>query len=263
MAKAFKGETGITAELKKAKAVYDKLDWQQLDAEKFSNAKIKHGERVTPAKADEVLKAYLDEVHPTFAPLEKTFAKLSTFLSGQAKTMAGSTTTKSAGKTAQTMADAANKFSYAVAWGTISSKQQAYLAGAKTTAIEVEKSWAAARGKIQPEIARAAPAVKDFAQKIRPYMDRLAAGGSDAPKPGTLKMDYEKLCGKYLRGIGAKIKQASDPALEAQFKGPLETAKKQWSQSGGPSDDRDVPDHIRNAIALLTDFSKAAKAAKL
>ncbi len=241
LARITKVKTGITEELTAAHQAYLNAPWAELNATAFATKYDKSGTK-TQKSQEALLRLYLEKNHPPFKELEKTFYLLSSFLKQKAAEFAKDEKTKTFAKAALLMADAANKFTYAVAFGTVSSAQQAEMTKWIKEAAGIEKLWAQARQKLVVMINAADSAV------------------SKAKSKTPTAKDYASLWKEELRGIGAQIQMAGkgDPTLIDKFKAPMDIAKKQWMDSALPKKDEDVAAQIKLDVVLVGKFKKIA-----
>jgi hypothetical protein len=234
-------ETGITKELEAARSDFDKAPWADLSVEAFLTKHAKQGSK-TRKDYEQFLRLYLETLQPPFKKLEGRFDDLASFLKKKAQEFEEDPQTKGFAKAVQVMADAAHKFTFAVAWGTVSSPQQAAFAQFMKEADEVEKQWKTARNDLTGMIDRAEKAVTKAKSKV-PTASAYAA-----------------IWKQELRGIGAQIAMAArgEPQLLTTFKDPMKIASIQWAEKSLPKDDKSVEEQIKKDIVLVGKFKQAA-----
>ena len=139
LARITKVKTGVTEELKAAKAALDKAPFGELNI--FPQL---DGKNIDAAGLRKIQDDYLRKYHPQFKALESVFWDLGQFLNKKAKEFEADDKTKKFAPALMVMGSDANKFSYAVAWGTVSSENQQYLQTAINDRTKAEKLWAEA-----------------------------------------------------------------------------------------------------------------------
>ena len=142
------------------------------------------------------------------------------------------------------MSTDANKFTYAVAWGTVSAENQRYL-----------------QDRIDSKVAE----VKQRAQALpnmKKSIDNAKKAVEAAKKDAKLNLStYERpLWSQSLRGIGAQIALAgrSDPAIPPLFAVPMGVAKKLWADGNKPAKETDLPARLKKDLDLVEDFKAIA-----
>ena len=234
-------KTGITERLEKSKAIFDKVPWDDLEATAFVTKYGKGQGSKNRGWYEDMLRQYLEKNHPRFKALEAEFYDLHSFLKSKANEFAQDDKTKSFAKPLLAMADAANKFTYAVAFGTVSAANQQVFAVWMKEADEIMKGFAEARGKIKTVIEKAEVEI------------------TKAKKKTPTASDYVSMWSQHLRGIGAMIAMAGkgDPTVRESFAEPLKMAAKHWSQGGLPKDDPDVAMQVKQDIVIIGKFKDA------
>jgi hypothetical protein len=237
LARVTKVKTGITEELQAARKVYDDAPWQLVGVNEFLTKHRKKQGAMFPDEADALFYEYLQTVQPHFKKLEMRYVDLSNFLKKKAGEFEQDDKTAKFAGPLRAMADAANKFTYAVAWGTVSSPNQAEWVKLKSEAAKVKKQWDDARGGIKDLILKADKAVK------------TAKG-----KKTDLKA-YNAMWSENLRGIGAQIAMAG---LREEFAAPMKLVAKEWSQAGLPKKEEDVAPQLVRDEKHIEAFKKIA-----
>jgi hypothetical protein len=227
-------KTGITEELKKADKLFNAAPFADVNIAPLLQKKL---DLAALKKAQD---DYLRKYHPIFKKLEGDFHDLSSFLTKKAQEFEKNDTLKKFAPVVKIMASDANKFTYAVAWGTVSSENQAYLQKAINDAEKAEKQWAEAAQGLKNMIDKACKAVDKYKSKT-PSLN-----------------EYKKLWQEELRGIGAQIAMASraDPTIKDKFVGPSKKAAKQWAQTALPTKEEEVAEQIKKDLLLLREFKK-------
>jgi glutaredoxin-related protein len=237
LARISKVKTGITEELEKAKAEFDKVDWAELQTNEFLTRYRRKQGAMFPEEAESLFRQYLEVNHPRFKKLEATFSDLSSFLKKKASTFEADPKTEKFAKAVLVMADAANKFTYAVAFGTVSSANQAEWTKVREEAVKIEQQWKDARAGIKTLILDAEKAVKSAISK------KVNLAG------------YNKMWSQNLRGIGAQVVMGG---LKDEFAPAMNRVKKEWSQSGLPSKESDVAPQLERDLEHVIFYKKLA-----
>ena len=182
---------------------------------------------------------YLRNYQPIFKNLSATFYSLSEFLKEKSSEFENDEKLKKFAPAVTVMAEEANKFSYAVAWGTVSDKNTKELTQRIKNAEESDKIYSNALAKIKPTIDKSHELLKGY-----------------KTKPPTAKAYATPFWNTYLRNIGVYIATAETrkPGLKAKFAVPLKTAAMQWAQKSLPQEDEDVPEQIKKDVVLVTKF---------
>lgn len=143
-------ETGITKELQAAAKQFNDAPWKALDVTVIvaEENKRKMPAGLTVQDLETIQRDYLQTYQPTFKQLQGRFAELHTFLKDKAVSLAQDDATKGFAKAVELMAEEANKFTYAVAWGTVSSDNQKWL----TLMLENKKKEVAIRAKAKEDL---------------------------------------------------------------------------------------------------------------
>jgi hypothetical protein len=214
LARIRKIETGITLELEKAYKQYQEAPWAKVDLSSALMEEERKG-RVSAAKMKEMFRDYLTSYQPQFKSLEACFSELSTFLANKAKTLAEDEATARFAEVVNVMPAEANKFTYAVAWGTVSSENQKWFGERLKSRQEREEVFVRAREGVSKMIEKAQT---DLAKM---------AHGTPTPK------DYKIFWKDQLRGIGAQIALVGkeDEEYIKKFALPMSIAKKQWADA--------------------------------
>jgi hypothetical protein len=242
IARIKKIKTGVSEELTKAKKEFDKVPW----GEKLSIGQyVPEGKRLTEQDCKDILRTYLENIHPTFKKLEETFHTLSAFLKKKGNEFASDKDMKQFSKGLLDMAEVANKFTYRIAWGTVSEDNQKWIR---------ERQEAAAKSDKQKK-----EAVTRLAELINVALKAAQNAKSS-------KLDKSSYVAPYwnenLRGIGAQIKLAAphlDPTVAKQLLVLNKEVANIWSEKGMPKTDEDVPKHIDKDIEMLKKFVEAVK----
>lgn len=238
IARIKKVKTGVSEELTKVKAKFDAIKWDDL----IINKMIPENERLTAKRCEEVLRAYLEKYHPIFKKLEEEYFTLSGFLKKKADDFEKDKDMKQFSKGLREMSEAANKFRYAVAWGTISSENQKWMEERKALALVADKQKAESVSRLKEIIYGALKAANEAKSQ------KLTASTYERP-----------YWSQNLRGIGAQIKLAA-PHLPPNVAKQLLIVNKEvanlWNQNGMPSTE-EIPARLLVDIEKLTKFKQA------
>lgn len=120
LARITKVETGVTALLKAAETAFNNAPFKDMEDSSALNMAKRGGIDTLKAYQKEWLATY----HPPFKALETHFRNLSTELGKKATAFESQPKLAQFAKVISLMASEANKFSYAVAWGTVSETMQ-------------------------------------------------------------------------------------------------------------------------------------------
>jgi hypothetical protein len=226
-------KTGVTEKLSDAIKAYKAAPFDDLNV---SPAVLKSTGGLKGLRA--VQDDYLRKNHPAFKKLEMVFYDLSETLKKKASDFDKDDKLKKFSPVLRLMAEDANKFTYAVAWGTVSESNQKYLETAINSEIKAEQMWAAA------------------AKKVKAMIDSASSlANSYKSKPPNLA-GYTSFWAQQLRGIGAQIQMAgkNEPGFAEKYSVPLSIAKKQWADGSLPKKDADVAEQVKADIVLLKKF---------
>jgi len=240
IARIKKVKTGVSEELTKTKKVFDAVPW---GVPLSIGGLVPEGKRLTEKDCKDILRAYLEKHHPTFKKLEETVFLLSAFLKKKASDFEQDKDMKQFSKGLKEMAEVANKFTYAIAWGTVSEDNQKWIRERQEAAAKADKQKTEAVSRLK-ELVNGA----------------IKAAGEAKSNKITAK-EYERpYWSENLRGIGAQIKLAAphlDPAIAKQLLVVLKDVTNLWSQSGMPTDDKLVPARLAKDIEILNKFKVA------
>ena len=238
IARVKKIKTGVSEELTDAKAAFDKIKWDDLQIGKM----IPEGERLTAAAGEKYLRAYLEKYQPVFKALELKFYELSQFLKKKSGEFAKDKDTKSFAKGVMEMSEAANKFTYAVAWGTVSSENQLWMTERIKQAKVAEKQAAEAGTRLSQMIDDAIKATKEA------QSGKLDSNSYERP-----------FWSQHLRGIGAQIKLAA-PHLNPEVAKKLLVVNKKvatlWNDKSLPTTE-EIPNRLKKDLEMLNEFKSA------
>lgn len=232
-------KTGVTEQLQTASRAYAAAPFGELNASKLLLEKEFDLKGLKQLQDD-----WLRKFHPQFKKLEGVFYDLSMTLKQKAGDFEKDDKLKKFSPILKLMADDANKFTYAVAWGTVSETNQRVLQDAIDNRIKVEKMWA------------------DAAKRLKTLIDTASSEANKyKSKPPTVK-EYRDFWSENLRGIGAQIAMAakSDPGIVARYSAPMAIARKQWADSALPTKDDKVAEQIKADIELLKKFKTISDA---
>jgi hypothetical protein len=234
IARISKVKTGVTELLKAAEAEYKKAPFADVNIAPT----LLNTPNASSADLKKIQDDYLRKYQPQFKKLEGVFYDLSQDLKKKASQFEADEKLKKFAPALTLMANDANKFTYAVAWGTVSSDNQKYLQNSINERVKAEKMWADAAKNLKTMIDKASKAVDKYKSK-----------------PPTAD-EYNAMWKEELRGIGAQIAMASknDPTVKAKFDAPFKVAAKQWAQSALPSKNEQTAAQIKKDIELLKQF---------
>jgi hypothetical protein len=229
-------KTGVTEELEKAAELFKKAPFDEVNITPNLNKFLEQAP--TSDKLKVFQHAYLEKYHPKFKALESGFLDLHLWLVDKAKEFEKDEKLAKFAPVVKLMAEDANKFRYAVAWGTVSDENQKDLQKSINDMAEVEKMKANAIPKLKKMISDASTEVNKYKTK------------------SISKDDYGLLWKEQLRGIGAQIKSAAkiDPSITEKFAVPMKTAVTQWAQGNLPKKDEDTKGQIKEDIELVKKF---------
>ncbi len=239
IAKLTSKKTGVSEQLRTAKAALDAAPFNELNT-----APLVLNKTFDLPGLKKVQDDYLRKYHPQFKALELVFGDLSRWLAAKAKEFETDDKLKKFAPVLKLMSADAHKFTFAVAWGTVSDDNQRYLQGVINSKAAEEKLRAQALPNMKKSINDAKKAVE--------------AAKKDA------KLDlssYERpLWSQSLRGIGAQIALAgrADPTIPAQFAVPMGVAKKLWADGNKPAKVSDLPARLKKDLDLVEDFKAIA-----
>jgi hypothetical protein len=238
IARVKKIKTGVTEELKKTKALFDAVKWDELELSKT----IPATEILTAKRCEEYLRAYLEKHQPTFKKLETAFDDLERFLKKKADEFGKDEKTKPFVKGVKEMAEAAHKFAFAVAWGTVSSENQKWIEDRKTMALKADKQKS------------------ESVKGLKNIIYGAVKAANEAKSGKLTKATYERpYWSEHLRGIGAQVKLAA-PHLPTEVAKELLVVLKEvatlWNDKNLP-DDKEVPARILVDIEKLNKFKAA------
>lgn len=239
IARISKVQTGVTEELQAAVKAYNAAPFAELNVAPLLLNKTFDVKGLKQLQDD-----YLRKYQPQFKKLEEVFYDLSRTMKQKAADFEKDGSLKKFSPVLKLMADDANKFTYAVAWGTVSAPNQRFLQDAIDSQIKVAKMWAEA-GK-----------------RLKTMIDKAWSGANGyRSKPPKLD-EYKKFWKEELRGIGAQIAMAakSDPTIIARYAAPMNIAKKQWADGNLPTKDDKIADQIKDDIDLLKKFKAISDA---
>lgn len=179
---------------------------------------------------------YLRKLQPEFKKLEGAFYDLSETLKKKAREFENDEKLKKFAPVLTLMANDANKFTYAVAWGTVSSSNQRYLQDLIDNRTKADKQWAEAAGNVKKLIETAYKGLNSYKNK-----------------PPKLS-EYDVFLRGDLRGIGAQIAMAAkgDPSFKEKYAAPLKIAATLWAQ-------KSMPKEGEIAARILEDFDLVKK----
>ena len=239
IARISKVKTGVTEELKAAGKAFDAAPFAALNVSPLVLNKTFDVKGLKQLQDD-----WLRKYQPQFKSLESVFYDLSQTLKKKAGDFDKDSSLKKFSPVLTLMANDANKFTYAVAWGTVSSPNQRYLQDMIDGQIKTEKMWAEAGKKLKTTI-------------------DVASSKANAYKSKTPDLTaYRKFWTEELRGIGAQIAMAAknDPNVVARYAAPMTIAKKQWADASLPKKDGEVAEQIKKDIELLKKFKTISDA---
>ena len=239
IAKLTTKKTGVSEQLRTAKAALDAAPFGELNTSPLVLNKT-----FDVAGIKQVQDDYLRKYHPQFKALELAFGDLSRWLAAKAKEFEGDDKLKKFAPVLKLMSTDAHKFTFAVAWGTVSEENQRYLQDRIDSRVAEEKQRAQALPNMKKSIDNAKKAVE--------------AAKKDAKL--TLSTYERPLWAQSLRGIGAQIALAgrADPTIPPQFAGPMDVAKKLWADGNKPAKLTDLPARLKKDLDLVEDFKTIA-----
>jgi hypothetical protein len=234
IARISKVKTGVTEELQKAEKAFKAAPFAELNVSPLVLNKSLDLKGLKQVQDD-----YLRKYQPKFKALELVFYDLSQTFKKKAAEFEADPKLKQFAPALKTMSADANKFTYAVAWGTVSTPNQKYLQDMITSQEKSEKQWASAKADLKKLIDKAASEV------TKAISAKLSA------------KDYvARFWSENLRGIGAQIAMASrsDPGVKVAFDAPFRQAAKLWAQNSLPSKDDQVPEQLKKDQVLIRQF---------
>jgi hypothetical protein len=239
IARITKVKTGVTEELQAAAKAYKEAPFGDLNVSPLVLNKTFDSAGLKKLQDD-----YLRKYQPQFKKLEGVFYDLSQTLKQKASAFEKDPKLKQFSAVLKLMGDDANKFTYALAWGTVSGPNQRYLQDMIDAQLKTEKMWAEAGKKLKVMIDKASSVANGYSSK--------------PPKVS----DYKIFWKEELRGIGAQIAMAgkSDPGLVGRYAVPMGIAKKQWADAQLPTKDGEVAAQIKKDIELLKKFKTVSDA---
>jgi hypothetical protein len=239
IARISKVKTGVTEELQTAAKAFAAAPFATLNVSPLVLNKTFDAKGLKQLQDD-----YLRKYQPEFKKLEAVFYELSQTLKKKAGDFDKDDKLKKFSPVLTLMANDANKFTYAVAWGTVSTPNQRYLQEMIDAQVKTEKMWAEAGKKLKTMIDTASSKANGFKSKT--------------PKVA----DYSTFWKEELRGIGAQIAMAakSDPTILTRYAVPMGIAKKQWADSSLPKKDDEVAEQVKKDIDLLKKYKTISDA---
>lgn len=233
LARISKVKTGITEELNKTEKLFDAIPWNKLNLHEHLSLQYNRDD------VEVAMKKLQSETTKPVTAAYHGMRDLENFLTNKAKEMAREDKTKGFAKDVEGMADAAKKFSFAIAPGTLSDTVLAQREEALNS-IKVKEDLIAKQGKV----------FKGY------VVTALKATIAAQNKPMTTS-DYVSHWSENLRGIGAACKVVAKDFPELQK--PLKTAGTQWAQDNLPDDDEAVAKQLKADLVLLKEFGEIAK----
>lgn len=233
LAKIMRVKTGVTEELTATRRLFDAVPWDKLDLTLY----VPH--RAGKAELDAAMKKLNADTVKAITAAYHSMRDLSGKLKSKAGEYGKNAKTKETAKQLLKMADDANKFSYAIAPGTISDPISKEYDRYVADIAKKEQVLANQRGIFKTYVSKALVAVQ---------------GAMTKPMTAT---DYkENLWSEHLRGFGAaaKVLIADYPGL----KSPMQIAMKQWMQDALPKNDPAVPAQLKKDFDLLRQFNQFA-----
>ncbi len=233
LARISKIKTGITEELKKTKKLFEQIDWFAMDIHRYT--KGTYDRKGLEKALKECVEATGDAVQAAY----KGMRALEIFLTDKASELKKDKKTAGFSDDVSEMADAARKFSFMIAPGTLSDQIMVeYKICLKS--VEVKEQLLSQLGKtFKVYVAKAIKAVREAKQQ-----------------PMTVP-DYAELWSEHLRGIGATCKGIIGEYPE--LKEPLKIAATQWGENCVPGKAEEIPELLEKDLELLTQFGLIAK----
>jgi len=220
--------TGVTALLEKAEKAFKSAPWEATADEPLAE-QYRRG----PEALEEFLRQHHQKYQPAFRQLQASFADLSSDLKSKAKELEKDEKVAKFAALVAKMAEDANKFTYAVAWGSVSDQLQ-------KEAIRLRANFAERKKKIHEHLSKVEPAIEKVIHKLESFKDA----------PPTTKA-YKDLFPQYHRLPGTYISVAAKdaPELKVTFKDFLQYGSDNWTNE--PSAKTDMKKLIEADLKVL------------
>ena len=227
-------KTGVTELLQACESQFKKAPWEVTSVSQLAAIKLRGPEALANFKSE-----YHRTNQPIFRKLQSDFANLSIDLAKKGKEFGVDPKRSKYAPILQKMSVDADKFTYAVAWGTVSDRVQKDI-------LEIEKSFEERAKKSRGYINQIDSATEKVIKKLQEYK-----------KPPTPK-EYQALFSQYHRLPGTFIGVASKdiPELRLLFKEFLEYASKHWTTE--PPQNTDMDKMVKTDIKMLKQAKEIA-----
>ncbi len=230
LARISKVETGVTALLKEAQTEFDKAPFDDM----VDYTKLVPIQRQGIEALKTYQKEFLSKYHPKFKVLENHFRSLSSKLEEKATAFEKEPKLAQFAKVIKLMATEANKFSYAVAWGTVSDAMQ------KKISQEILK--------FENDLGNEAKHLEDALDACKKCVKKLQSFKA-APSPA----EYEKLFSGTHRTPGTFISTAgkANPAIQKKFASYMKYASENFLKA--PPSNTNMDKQIQKDIEAFQD----------
>lgn len=234
LARISKVKTGITEELKEAQDLFDDVSWDKLDLQKYLSG------RYNREQLEQAMQQLREDTSDKVSKAYKGMRSLENFLKDKAKEMEKNEKTKKFAEDVEEMAEAAKKFSFVLAPGTLSEP------------ITAEYNEAVIGLNTREQVMQKTNAT--FKKYVRTALDATEEG---IEKGMTAQFYTTEYWSQNLRGIGTFAGKVAENHPE--LKEPMQRAALLWVQSALPNNDHEVAGQLLKDRAVLQDYWKVAK----
>ena len=239
IARISKVKTGITEELQKADKAFKNAPFKEVDVDAQIKDVLAKSKGQQKKALEQFQDEYLRKYQPIFRGLQTVYSDLAMTLTQKVAEFEKDEKLQKFAPAVKVMADAADKFTYAVSWGTVSDSNTKELTLKIAYAGESDKVYGNALQKIKDIIATATSDLNGY-----------------KTKPPTASKYHSPFWNQVLRNIGVYINTAEKvtPGVKAKFAAPMKAAGERWIESKMPKKDEEVPDLIKQDILLVAKF---------
>lgn len=227
-------KTGVTEMLKKAEKQFNDAPWEKATA----ISQLAEEQRKGPEAIKLFHRNLSNTYQPKFRELQQVYADLTIDLAQKAKTLESDPKLVKFAPVLKKMSEDANKFTFAVSWGTVSDRVQKEI-------LKIQEMFAERAKKARSHIEKIGPAIDKVINKLNEFKN-------NPPTPNA----YEKLFSAYHRLPGTFIGVASKdiPEVGTTFKEYMTYASNNWTKEPAPK--TDMAKMVKKDIEVLENAKK-------